>query len=378
VEVDLDALERNLARLRRRVAPARVLAVLKADAYGHGAPRVARLLEEAGVDYAGVALLEEGAELRRAGVRLPILVLGVAQPSQLPLYRRYRLVPTISSLDQVDLWCAFAAASGAGPPQDVHLKVDTGMSRLGVAPEEVATALDRLRRSPGLHLAGLISHFGEADDAASARNPAQERRFAAVLAGLTAAEREGLVVHMANSAAALHRPASRHGLVRVGLALYGLDPAGEDPELEPVMSVVSQVVQVRRVEPGDSVGYGAHWTARRPSRIAVVPVGYADGYAWRLSNRAQALIGGRRVPLAGAVTMDMVMLDVTGTDAALGDPVVLLGAQGRERVTAWELAGLAGTIPYELLCLLGLRMPRRYRRGERCEELSARFTGRGA
>lgn len=381
VEVDLDALERNLARLRRRVAPARVLAVLKADAYGHGAPQTGRLLEQAGVDWAGVALLEEGAELRRAGVELPILVLGVAQASQLPLYRRYRLIPTLSSLDQVELWRTYAAAGGDAAPQPVHLKVDTGMSRLGVSLDELPVALDRLRRAPGLELAGMLSHFGEADDDGAQRNRRQERRFAAALAMLTGAERRSLVVHMANSAAALHRPASRHDLVRLGLALYGHDPAQRaaagrgDDALEPVMALVSRVVQLRRVASGESVGYGDRWTAARPSRVAVVPVGYADGYAWRLSNRAHALVGGQRVPLVGAVTMDMVMLDLTDTAAGLGDEVVLLGAQGGERITAWELAERAGTIPYELLCLLGLRMPRRYRRGGRREELSARFSG---
>jgi alanine racemase len=388
VDVDLDALERNAARMRARVRPARLLAVLKADAYGHGAPRVGRLLEEAGVDRLGVALLEEGAELRRAGVALPILVLGTAQPSQLPLFARYRLTPTVSSLDQLALWRGYTAAGGAREPQPIHLKVDTGMNRLGVARDEVAEALATLRATPGLRLDGLISHLAEADDPESASNRRQEERFAELLALLTAEERRRVAVHLANSAGALHRPASRHDLVRLGLSLYGLDPAGArapaadgDEALEPVMSITSRIVQLRRLEPGAALGYGGRWVASRPSRIAVVPVGYADGYAWRLGRDAgaTALVGGRRVPVAGAVSMDMLTLDVTdlgegGDGAALGDEVVLLGRQGGETITAWELAAAAGTIPYELLCLLGLRLPRRYFRHGRLEEIVSRFS----
>jgi alanine racemase len=386
VDIDLDALERNLGRLTAAVRPARVLAVVKADAYGHGAPRVARLLEEAGVAAAGVALVEEGAALRRAGVGLPILVLGPAQAAQLPLFRRYRLTPTVASLDQLVLWNEYAAADPGGRRQTVHLKVDTGMSRLGVAPEEVPAALEVLRRGEGLELTGLVSHFAEADLPESPANPRQRERFEEVLALLTADERSRISVHLANSAAALHLPASRHDLVRLGLALFGVDPAagaalGPDsaaPDLEPVMAVRSRIVQLREVAEGTRVGYGGRWEARQPSRIAVVPVGYADGYAWRLGiasgAAAAALVGGRRVPLAGAVSMDMLTLDVTAADARLGDEVVLLGRQGDERLEVGELAAAAGTIPYELLCLLGLRLPRRYFRHGRCEGTASRFT----
>lgn len=388
-EVDLDALVGNLDRLRRRVAPAAVLAVLKADAYGHGAPAAALALEAAGVDQVGVALLEEGAELRREGVRLPILVLGTAQESQLPLYRRYRLTPTVSSLDQLDLWQAYARrAGGDGGPVELHLKVDTGMRRLGVPFEAAPIVLDRLRRDPRLSLVGLASHFAEADLPESPRNALQHRRFADLVASLPAAERERLILHAANSAAALHLPAARHRMVRLGLALFGLDPAAPDRAadagLSPVMSVVSRIVQLRQVEPGGAVGYGGRWRAERPSTVAVVPVGYADGYPWRLygrggETRAEALLAdGRRVPLAGSVTMDMLMLDVTGTGARVGDEVVLLGRRGGAEVSARELAAKAGTIPWEVLCSLGLRLPRRFRRRGETEEQSRRFTRRRA
>jgi alanine racemase len=372
VDVDLDALEGNLAHVRRLARGMRVLAVVKADGYGHGAVGVSRVLESAGVDWLGVALLEEGAELRRAGIEVPILVLGTARPAKIALYRRYRLTPTVSSLDELALWRDWTA--GQAEAQPIHLKVDTGMGRLGVALAEVPAALAILRAHPRLRLAGLLSHFAEADDPESPRTPLQEERFRGVLALLTEEERRGVEVHMANSAAALHRPASRFGLARLGIALYGLDPVAADPELRPVMSVVARIVQVREVPAGTPLSYGGRTVTARKSRIAVVPVGYADGYAWRLTGRAEALLRGRRVPIAGSVTMDMTLLDVTDSGGELGEEVVLLGRQGSEEVSAAELARHAGTISWEILCHLGLRLPRRYLRGGRAEALVSRFS----
>jgi alanine racemase len=385
------------------VAPARVLAVIKADAYGHGAPEVGRALEAAGVDLLGVALLEEGAEVRRAGVTAPILVLGVPRAAQLPYYRRYRLTPVVSGLDQLAMWRDWLAGSAGsegsggegGPegdrPQPIHLKIDTGMTRLGIAEDELPRALEMVRASRHLELAGLLSHLADADLLDSPRNLDQELRFARAADALTAEERARALLHLANSAGALHRPASRHGLVRLGLALFGHDPA-HDPAsrfdgLEPVMSVKTRTVLVRDVPAGTRVSYGGRWTAARPSRIGVLPVGYADGYAWRLTNRAPALVRGRRLPLVGAVSMDMVFVDLTdlaepgaaagGPAAAawVGEEVVLLGRQGDERITVTELAELAGTIPYELLCLLGLRLARRYVGGPAGGEVRSRFEG---
>jgi alanine racemase len=381
VDVDVAALEWNLAEIRRRLAgsAAQTMAVVKADAYGHGAVGVSRVLEGAGVDWLGVALLEEGAEVRRAGVRLPILVLGTARPEKIALYARYSLTPTLSSLAELAHWRDWTA--GQREAQPVHLKVDTGMGRLGVAVDEVPRALEILRGASGLRLAGLLSHFGDADDPASPRNPAQEERFADVLALLTPAERDGILIHMANSAAALHRPESRLGLVRMGIAIYGLDPVpGAGPsglkpvDLKPVMAVRARIVQLREVPAGTALSYGGRMVTRRRSRIAVVPVGYADGYAWRLTGKAEALVRGSRVPVAGSVTMDMTLLDVTDAGAELGEEVVLLGRQGAEEITATELAARAGTISWEILCHLGLRLPRRYVREGRVEELMSRFS----
>ncbi len=358
------------------------MAVVKADAYGHGAVGVSRALEAGGVDWLGVALLEEGAEIRRAGVEVPILVLGTARPSKIALYRRYRLTPTVSSLTELALWREWTA--GQAEAQPIHLKVNTGMGRLGVALEEVPGALEMLRSGSGLRLAGLLSHFGDADDLASPRNDLQAERFAEVLGLLTEEERGRAIIHMANSAAALHRPPSRHALVRLGIALYGLDPVGPDlspgsapgpaTDLRPVMSVRARIVQVREVQAGTPVSYGGRTVTRRRSRIAVVPVGYADGYAWRLTGKAEALVRGRRVPIAGSVTMDMTLLDVTDAGAELGDEVVLLGRQGQEEIPATELAAHAGTISWEILCHLGLRLPRRFVREGKVEELISRFS----
>jgi len=381
VDVDLDALTGNLAVIRRRAPGTRILAVVKADGYGHGAVGVSHALEAAGVDWLGVALLEEGAELRRAGIERPILVLGTARPAKMSLYRHYRLTPTVSSLSELALWREWTAPPGE--PQPLHLKVDTGMSRLGVAIEEVPEALAVLRTHPRLRLAGLLSHFAEADDLESPRNPAQEDRFRDVLGLLSETERQGIEIHMANSAATLHHPGSRLTLARLGIALYGIDPVGppetpETPEstegLVPVMSVLARIVQVREVPAGTPLSYGGRTVTRRRSRIAVVPVGYADGYAWRLTGKAEALLRGHRVPVAGSVTMDMTLLDITETGGEVGEEVVLLGRQGGHEIPAVELARLAGTISWEILCHLGLRLPRRYLRGGRVEEMATRFS----
>lgn len=370
-DVDLDALAANYRHLTASLGDAGVAAVVKADAYGHGAPEVAHRLEELGASLLAVALLEEAAELRRAGVAAPILALGPAAPAQRPYYRRYRVVPTISSLEQLEMWRAWAAELPPAERQPCHLKVETGMARLGVSVDEVPRALDVLRTEPGLELVGLLSHFAEAEDLASERNAFQEDRFLRVAGLLSEAERQRVAVHLANSAAALHRPSSRLDLVRLGLALYGLDPAAgavQRTGLEPVMSVRASVVQVRTVAAGQAVSYGGRWTARRESRIGVVPVGYADGYPWGLTGKAEVLVGGRRLPVVGAVTMDMTLVDATdlqegGKDSELraGTEVVLLGRQNDEEIDAWELAERAGTLPYEVLCRLGQRLPRRYR-----------------
>lgn len=372
VEVDLDALVRNYRRLAQRIAPTGCGVVVKADAYGHGVRKVVLTLEAEGAELAAVARVEEGVQLRRAGAELPVLVLGFVEAPQVHLFGYHRLMPSIYSRQQLDLWRG--ALPGAGPAQPVHLTVDTGMSRLGFSLDELPLVLETVRAHPRLELAGFFSHFGDAEQADSPRNPAQESHFADALAMLTAEERQRTLIHFANSAAGLHRPGSRFGLVRFGIALYGIDPAGKE-ELEPVMSLHAPVCQLREVPEGRAAGYGSRWVARRPSRLAVVPVGYGDGYPWRLTNNAEALLRGRRMPVAGAVSMDLTLLDVTGHEVAVGDDVVLLGRQGGEAITAVELADQAGTIPWEITCGLGLRLPRRYLRDGELVGVASRHRG---
>lgn len=356
VEVDLAALERNFDRVARAVAPARVMPVVKADAYGHGAVEVARALTPRGAAGFLVARPEEGSALRRAGVAAPILVGSPAPEETLPQLQADDLEVAVSSLEQLRALERFAAARGWRPA--VHLKVDTGMHRLGVGPDEVAAALELLRRSAALRWVGLMSHLADAELAASDRNAVQLAAFERIVGLLTPAERAATVVHLANSAGALRLPATRYDLVRPGFALYGGEIAGVDLGLEPVMSLKARVRQVQAVAAGEPVGYGGRWRARRPSRVGVVGVGYADGYPWRAGGAAQAVAAGFRVPVVGAVSMDLLALDLTATGVGEGDEVALLGGGGPAAVRAGELAAWCGQSPYELFCHLRLRLPR--------------------
>lgn len=351
---------------------AKVMAVVKADAYGHGAAPVGRALQEAGVDWLGVAMAEEGIELRAAGVAAPILVLGPVNEPQRPLLVRQRLTPAVSSLEQLAGWATHCVARGE--PQELHLKLDTGMGRLGIELERLPRALELLRAQPLLRLTGVLSHLADSEDLASPRNVEQEERFAAALARIEAQQPAGLV-HLANSGGTLHWPVTLHGMVRCGLALYGIDPAGRDQALRPVMSVHARVAQLREVPAGYRIGYNGRWEAPRPSRIGVLQLGYADGYPWRLANAGEALVRGRRVPVVGAVSMDLLTVDLTGSGAGLGEEAVLLGAQGGETVSARELAERAGTIPYEVLTRFGQRLARRYRRGGEVVATTSRHLG---
>ena len=361
--IDLDILAANLGRLRRSIGQARILAVVKADAYGHGAVPVAETLEAEGVDWLGVAIPEEGVVLRRAGIRVPILVLGAVAEEQLDLFVRHALTPTIASPEQLRSWLGWNGSPE--DPLEVHLKIDTGMGRLGIPIERVPELLETLRRSRHLRLAGVLSHLATADEVEGREVRRQEERFRECLGFLEPEERQRAIVHLANTAGALHHPGARHEMVRLGLGLYGYDPARRREDLRGVLSVHARLALVREVARGCSIGYGHRWTARRDSRIGIVPLGYADGYPWRLSNRSDALLGGDRIRVVGAVSMDMTFVDLTDVPAKAGDVVCLLGSQGGETVDAWELAENAGTIPYEILTSAGLRLPKIFLRGGR-------------
>lgn len=362
-EIDLSAVAHNLAVVRQLAAPAGVLAVVKANAYGHGAGLVARALEQAGVDMLAVALVEEGMELRNAGVRAPILVLGGAYEGGYDALVEHALVPVVFREDHLEGLARVARARRQRVR--VHLKVDTGMARIGVMPEQLGAFLSAARRFPEIELEGLASHLANADVTESALNRAQLAAFIRAYEQVKAAGYAPRWRHLSNSAAVVGLPEAKDpslfNLVRPGLLLYGHAPAEHlaHGALRPVLSWKTAVSHLKTVPKGTAVSYGSIWTAERTSRIATLPVGYADGYDRIFSSRSQVLIRGRRAPIVGRVCMDMCMADVTDIpDVALHDEVVLLGAQGTAHVDATELARLADTIPYEILCGIGARVPR--------------------
>jgi len=363
-EIDLGALVRNYQTLRSAAPAVDVLAVVKADAYGHGAVPVSRALEEAGVRFLGVALVEEGLALRAAGVQADLLVLGGAYGDAWELLLEQRMIPVVFRPEH--LRALDAAARRRGTVGRAHLKIDTGMGRLGVLPADVPAFLEMARQCPAVMLEGLCSHFANADLADAALTELQVSRFRTALAQMRASGFEPRWRHLSNSAGLLALPAARDGvemnLARPGLALYGLLPAPwlHPPRvLEPVLSWKTAVVHVKSVPTGTPISYGSTWTAPRPSRIATLPVGYADGWSRLLSNRGAALVRGRRAPLVGRVCMDLCMVDVTDVPGVeVGDEVVLIGAQGAEVQDAHALAALEGTIAYDVLCAIGARVPR--------------------
>ena len=350
-EIDLDAVRRNVRTLKRRAADTRLMAVVKADAYGHGALPVSRAALEASADSLAVVTVEEGAELRRGGVTVPILIFTDLQPDRLPLAERNRLMVTAHSLIS-------ARRIAARPGLKAHLKVNTGMNRWGVDPVEVGEA----RKILGGQLAGVYTHFASADSDPEATR-CQIGEFDEVL---TAQPFGDIIVHASNSAGILWHPRARYDCVRPGVAIYGLHPSGDegdpaDEDLRPAMTLKSYVADTRKLEAGDGVSYGLTFRASEPMFAATVPVGYAEGYRRALSGKAEALIRGRRRPLLGRVTMDAC---VFGVDAAVevGDEVVLIGEQGRERVLAEEVGRWAGTINYEVTTGMN---PRRIERSYR-------------
>ena len=358
-EIDHDAIRHNVEVLRRAVAPAAVWAVVKADGYGHGAIDVARSALDAGAEGLCVALANEGAELRLAGIDAPILLLTEQPLTDIAQVGDHRLLSTVYTQSYVEALAALGA-DGLG----VHLKVDTGMGRVGVAPEDARALAETVaRHAPRLRLAGVATHLSSADDVADPATAAQLAVFEAVLAVLPATP----AVHAANSAGGLAHPLSRYSFVRAGIAIYGISPGhGVDHlcgELRPAMRLLARVSYVKRVEAGDRISYGLRHTFTRPTTVATVPIGYADGVPRRLfGTGGEVLVGGRRHPIVGAVTMDQLMVDVGDDAVAVGDEVVLIGEQEGERVTAEEWADRLGTIGYEVVCGVSKRIARVRRR----------------
>jgi len=359
VEISLAALRANFFRIKTLAPRTAVLAMVKADAYGHGMVECARTLDAAGVDCFGVAEVVEGIELRDSGIRQPVFIMAGILPEIIPALFDYHLTPVLVDSGCLDLLSEEAARRDR--TMTLHLKVDAGMGRQGCAFSELSGILEKIHDLSGLVLGGIMAHFPLADDPDSDSTRQITAAFCQEMEKAGALLPQKIILHLANSGGILYFPVSHQDMIRPGISLYGCYPDGargrmhaESPLLEPVMRMISRVIQVKEVPAGTGLGYGHIYTTRRPSRIAVIAAGYEDGYLRCLSNRARALVGGQRVPVVGRISMNLTMLDITEIDGICpGDEVVLLGRQGNEEITADEVADWMGTINYEVLCLFG-------------------------
>ena len=368
-EVDLNALRGNLAWLRHRVGTGvKIITVVKADAYGHGLRQIAALLMQSGTDVFGVANLVEARHVREVGAGWPILMLGSCLPQETELAVKDGVMPTISSLEEAHRFAL--AARKIKRTVDVHLKVDTGMGRLGIAPGNALELATRITRMAGLRLVGLMTHFCAAEDDLEF-SERQRDVFGDVLRTLETAGITIPWIHAANSGALLHEPETIFTVVRPGLLVYGILPPGNrrvssvlQKHLSPALAWKSRVSLVKTVLPGATISYGHTFTAPKKMRVATVSAGYGDGYMRAGSNRAEVLVGGKRCRVLGRVTMDQMVVDASHLPKiASGDEVVLIGQQGREVITATELAHWTGSIPWEVLTNISYRVPRIYRGG---------------
>lgn len=364
-EIDLAAIQANVAELKRLSSARHFMAVVKANGYGHGAVEVARAALEASADWLGVATVEEGVELRRANILAPILVLGYVSPGQADTVLMYDLRVALFHLD-----LARALNQWARPMQrkaKVHLKVDTGMSRVGLAPGEGLVAFARaLAELPNVEVEGVFTHFAAADEPGNDYTAWQIDRFEAALAALGEAGLTPPIRHAANSAGLMLHPGAHYDLVRAGIALYGLPPAPDvdwPARLTPALSWKTRVAMVKWVEAGTRISYGCTYTASGREQIASLPIGYADGLSRHLSNKGHVLIQGERCPIVGRICMDQTLVRVPDTIAAkVGDEVVLIGRQGDAAITATEMARTVGTINYEIVCAISARVHRFYQK----------------
>lgn len=361
--VDLAALTHNLSQIRERLRPdSRIMAVVKANAYGHGAVEVSRALVGSGVTRLAVASVQEGVCLREAGINADILVLVDLFDKHTDELIAHRLTPVIT--EQRLLPGLVKAAEKAARPFPIHIKVDTGMGRLGFSPADLASLFNALPGWKPLHVEGFMTHLADSDGEDPSHTEQQLKTFRGLL---EQAEQRGItppLVHVANSAAIIRYPQSHFSLVRPGIMLYGYHTLPDSvpcPRLLPVLSLQTTVMQLRTIKPGETISYNRTFVATRPSTIAVLPVGYADGYSRRLSNRGCVLIKGRRAPIVGLICMDMTMVDVTDVPSVhVGDTVALIGRDQENSIWASDIADCTQTIPYEVLCAIGPRIPRVY------------------
>jgi alanine racemase len=362
-EIDLNALAFNYRQIRRKTPRgAKLLAVVKADAYGHGAIPVSLRLEKLGVEYLGVAIPEEGVELRKAGVKAPILVLGGIFGGDVDQIFRFNLTPVAFRKDWLKLLSK--EAERRNKRVRVHLKVDTGMGRLGVPLAHWPAFLKEIQDFRKMEIEGILSHFSMTEE----EEGFTQQQWENFLGAVEMAKEKGIsckYLHMASSAMLAASPSYSGNLVRPGIMLYGSYPSPISQgliELKPVMTLKTRIHFLKSVPPGSRISYGGTFATRRESLIATLPIGYADGYSRQLSNRGEVLIRGKRAPVVGKVCMDFIMVDATGIpNVSIGDEVVLMGGQGREQITAEEIADKIKSISYEVFCTVGKRVPRIYK-----------------
>lgn len=361
VEVNLTRLTENYQAIKNWVGESQVMPILKANAYGHGIVRVVKHLEDIGVNHMGVAILEEGILLREAGIKAPILVLGGILGSQISFFLENKLTMTASSVDKLNR--IDQAASAMGVKAKVHLKIDTGMGRIGVQYYSASTLFEASLQCKHIEIEGVFSHFANADaeDLSSAK--LQLERFQEAVKFYEDKSLPVPMRHMANSGAILQLPESNMDIVRPGILLYGVYPSGEvkkSVDVRPALSWRSRIVYFKVVKPGHPVSYGSTWESDHEVRVVTVPVGYGDGYMRSMTGKGQVLIKGKRYPVVGRITMDQVMVNIELDSAYNGDEVILVGEDGEESIGVEDLAEWAGTIPYEILTNINTRVPRVY------------------
>lgn len=368
VEVDLGAVRHNMMQVRKKVGPAvKILTMVKANAYGLGAKNIARVVLENGADRLGVVTLEEGVELRLEGIGAPIMVFGFIDPDYIDVALRYNLTQTVYSLEMARLISEKAVEKGR--VATIHLKVDTGMGRLGFLPDRQAQEdIAAIFQLPGLNIEGIFSHLADADMQDKESSLRQLRIFDQFLACL---EKRGIsfaIRHIGASAAVLDMPEAYYDMVRPGIIIYGCYPSEEvrhdEVRLMPALSLKAHIIHIKKVPAHTPISYGGRWVSQRESIIAVLPVGYADGYSRRLAQNGEILLRGQRVPVVGTICMDFLMADVTDISLPqVGEEAVLIGTQGSEEITLDDIAQKLDTISYEISCRLGMRLPRIYING---------------
>lgn len=365
-EINLDNIAHNVKEIQRLVGKrTEIMAVVKADAYGHGVLETVSTLIENGTSRLAVSMLDEAIQLRKIGIDVPILVLSHTNPKRADELIKYQITQTIYSHDMAKILSDEALRQGV--KAKVHIKIDTGMTRVGFPPGYSAVkAVMEIQKLPGIIIEGIFSHFATADEKDSSYTMHQIELFESIISELN---RIGILIpirHISNSAAILQYPEFSMELVRPGIILYGIYPSEEvrkvDADFKPAMTLKTNIAMIKWVEAGTAISYGRKFTTRRKSLIATIPVGYADGYSKLLTGKGRVLVNGQFAPVVGSICMDQCMIDVTEIDGDVktGDEVVLLGKQGNREITAQELAGYIGTIPYEIICIIGKRVPRVY------------------